>query len=258
MALKLKITESEYNALAEGLRELYEENNGSYQLQVDGIEDTSGLTSALKKERESNKEMAKLVKSWEMLGKTPSEISELLESVEQAQNKELAKKGEYDKLLAQVQEKHKAEIEIKQKELEEANRAVESHLIDANAISAITELGGSAKLLLPHVKDRVRVVKDESGQYAVNVLSADKSMPLVNSEGKPIGIKDLLTQMRDDEAYSMAFKPTAGTGTGSPVSTRGGGVQSFKISRADARDGSKYKAVREAAEKAGETVEIID
>ena len=258
MALKLKITAKELGELSEGIRQFYEEKNGEYILSVDGVEDTSGLKTALNKERENNKELAKMARGWEALGKTPEEIKALVESMEEKKRHELEKAGEYEKLIAQVNEKHNKTLEEKQKEIELMSRTLESHLIDANAIAAISEAGGNSKLLLPHVKDRVRVVKNESGQYEVNVLSKDKSTPLVNSEGKPINIKDFVSQMRDDEVFSMAFKASSGTGSGTPAPSRSVGSPSFKISREDAKDGAKYKAVREAAVKAGQMVEITD
>ncbi|MDR2527942.1 MAG: hypothetical protein LBD04_02845 [Synergistaceae bacterium] len=78
MALKYNITAEEHGKLDEGLKELYSEKDGTFLLRVDGLEDVSGLKSALEKERLSVKEFKDKVKAWEALGKSPEEISKTL------------------------------------------------------------------------------------------------------------------------------------------------------------------------------------
>ncbi len=259
MALKLKVTKAEFDSLDEGIRGLYEEKDGGYMLAVDGIEDVSGLKGALAKERADREKYAKQVKGWETLGKTPEEISELLVKLEEDEKKKLESKGEYDKLVAQINERHQKTISEKDKELEAMSRTLEKHLIDAAVISAISEEGGNAKLLLPHVKERVKVVKGDDGDYSVNVLLPDKSAPLVGNDGKPLSISAFVKSLKDDEVFQVAFKASGKSGSGAaPGSGGGGGASQYKITRSEMRDVRKYMAVKDAAAKAGAEVEIID
>ena len=71
MSLKLKVNADEYKGLPEGIRGFYEEKDGSYVLGVEGVEDTSGLKSALEKERKTARELEKLAKQYQGLGKSP-------------------------------------------------------------------------------------------------------------------------------------------------------------------------------------------
>ena len=82
MVLKYNLTSEEHGGLDEGIRELYTEKDGGFVLSVEGIEDTSGLKSALTKERDLAKEYKKQVAAWEALGKKPEEISEILKQLE--------------------------------------------------------------------------------------------------------------------------------------------------------------------------------
>ena len=68
MALKLRISAEELAGLPEGIREFYEEKNGAFVLGVDGLEDTSGLKSALEKERKTVRELEKLARQYQGLG----------------------------------------------------------------------------------------------------------------------------------------------------------------------------------------------
>jgi len=88
MALKYSITTQEHGGLEEHVKGLYTEKDGTFTLAVDGLEDTSGLKSALEKERAAAKEYEKKVKAWDALGKKPEEISELLKQLKQKEDLE--------------------------------------------------------------------------------------------------------------------------------------------------------------------------
>ena len=52
MALKRTLTKAEWEKLEDGIRGLCSEKDGSYELQVEGVEDPAELKSALVKERQ--------------------------------------------------------------------------------------------------------------------------------------------------------------------------------------------------------------
>ena len=257
MALKLKIDKAAWEGLEEGFRELYTEKDGEYILGVEGLEDTSGLKSALEKERADRAKYEKDVKEWAKFGKTREEIQKLIEQAAEAERKELERKGEWDKLREQLVQKHTAELEAKNKELAEKDKAISAYLIDSRATEAIAKNDGNARLLLPHVKGRCRVV-NENGKYSVQVLTPDGSAPMVDSSGNPLSIEDFVKSMRDDEDFQSAFKAKGGTGSGSKGGGAGAPGKPHTISRADARAHRKYLAAKEAAEKAGASLEIVD
>lgn len=91
MALQIQLDKAAWEGLEEGFRGLYEEKDGAYRLAIEGLEDTSGLKSALEKERQAVKDAAKRLKTWEDLGLSPEEISERLRSGEKKEEPEKKK-----------------------------------------------------------------------------------------------------------------------------------------------------------------------
>lgn len=219
MSLKLMLTKAEWEGLDEGIKGLYEEKDGGYSLSVDGLEDTSGLKSALQKERAEREKLAKQIKAWSATGKTPEEISELLTKLEEEEAKRAEKAGEWEKLKAQILESHRKELVKKDEELGRMRSALESNLVDAAATAAIAEMKGIPVLLLPHVKAAVKVAESD-GKYSVQVVDA-AGTPRVNAKGEPLSIKELIEEMRQSEIFGRAFEATGTTGGGA---SGGGGV----------------------------------
>jgi len=253
MALKLKITAEEFGKLDESIQGLYEDKDGEYILSVDGIEDNSGLKSALEKERKRARELEKTVRAYEGVGMTPEEIAELVKAREEAEKASLEKKGEWETLKAQMLEKHQKELESRDREVEKMKQTLESYLVDAAATEAIASAKGIPQLLLPHVKSAVKVV-EEDGAYKVRVMGKDG--PRVNAKGEFLTIKDLVAEMRESEIFSRAFEGTGTTGSGTPANRGQTRPGSFILSREDAKDPMKYRAAREAATRAGQELQI--
>src|SRR4051812_49315938 len=105
----LQLSVDSIDGLDEALRSLYVEKDGKFQLDVDGIEDTSGLKTALQKERRTASELQKQTNAWKALGKTPEQIAELLEAQQQRELTEAERKGEWDKLKTQMNAAHAQE-----------------------------------------------------------------------------------------------------------------------------------------------------
>lgn len=241
MALKLVIDKLE--DVPEAVRGEYEhdEKSGKYKLKVEGIEDTSGLKSALEKERSDRKALEKKIKQWEALGKSPEEIAELSQQHEEEQRAKLEKKGEYDKMLQQVQDQHKKTTDALTARTNSLMGYIQSTLVEGEAARAIAEHKGSINILLPHVKARTKVV-EEDGQFRVVVVN-EKGDPRVNAEGKPLAISDLVTEMKQDKEFGRAFEGTGQSGGGTPPGGGGqppaggpGAKQRSKMSHAEKSD----------------------
>ena len=260
MSLKLKVTKDEYAALAEGIRGLYEEKDDAFVLGVDGIEDTAGLKSALEKERKAARDLERLAKQYQGLGKSPEEIADLVRAQEDAEKAKLEQKGEWDKLRAQLVDSHGKELSARDKliaekeaEIQRRQSALESYLVDAAATSAIAAEKGIPELLLPHVQRQVKVI-DDQGKYVVRVLTPDGT-PRMNSKGEYLGVKDLIAELKSNEIYGRAFDSSGANGGGmNPGQRTSSGA--MVISRADAQDALKYRAAKAAAAKAGVELQI--
>lgn len=103
----------------------------------------------------------------------------------------------------------------KDAELKAMQATLEEHLIDKEVLSALTEnkarQGG--RVLLPHVKSKLKVVKDAAGKYGV-VAVDEQGNALYNSAAQPMTVKDVVGQLKQAPEYAFAFESDAGGGTG--------------------------------------------
>lgn len=211
MALKLEV--EKLDDVPESARSLYTEVDGRFRLDVDVEDAVKAATS------KANREAAQFrhqVKKWEALGKSPDEIQELLEAAAKAEEEKAAKGGEWDKLKAQMVEKHNKELENERTSKGRLRSTLERHLIDGAAVAAIAEAKGVPQLLLPHVRAHVKVVEDENGDFVARVVDA-KGDPRVNSKGDFMSISDLVGEMRQNEVFGRAFESSGAGGSGTPA-----------------------------------------
>ncbi|MGF6154024.1 hypothetical protein [Pseudomonas fluorescens] len=223
MALDLIV--DSLDALPEAVRSLYVADGAKFKLDVSGLEDTSGLKSALEKERKAAREGEAQSKAWKSLGKTPEEIQALIDAQAKIEEESALKAGEFEKLRKLDLEKSQAEISRRDAEKAAMQKSLESHLIDAAAIAAIAQHKGSPELLLPHVKSATQVIND-NGQYKTVIVDKEGN-PRVNASGNPLSIQEFVSEMRGDAIYGRAFEASGANGSGKqPDSNSNGGITS--------------------------------
>lgn len=226
MALALTIEKLE--DVDEGVRTLYVEKDGKFHLDVDGIDQvtTAAIKAATTKANREAAELRIKAKSWEKFGKSPEELEQLLtdheELVKLREERELTeaeKKGQWDQLKQQMNEKHQSELRKKDLAIEEERqrqvqlrKSIESHLIQSAAISAISEHKGIPRLLLPVVANHIRI-KEDSGKFNVEVVD-ESGEPRVNGKGDPLTLSEFVGEMQSDEVYGRAFEGTGSSGSG--------------------------------------------
>lgn len=230
MALKIEV--DSLDTIPEASRSLYMERDGKFRLDVEGIEDTAGLKSALQKEREAAKTATKQAQQWQSLGKTPDEISALVEASKKAEEEKLKGSGEWEKLKAQMLQQQNDALSKKDQQLAIKDKALTKYLVDAAAVTALAAAKGSAALLLPHIRSSVKVIED-GDDYAVRVVDATGN-PRVNGKGEFLTITDLVSEMRQSDDYSRAFDASGITGSGAGPSNGVSGSKTLKKSAFDA------------------------
>lgn len=101
--------------------------------------------------------------------------------------------------------------EAHKKELEKAstrNQALQNQLyglmVENSATAAVAELKGLPDLLMPFIKQQVKVV-EEDGQFKVTVIDAQGEVRY-GSTGSPMTIKELVTEMKANEKYGRLFE----------------------------------------------------
>jgi len=191
-------------------------------------------------------------------GVDPEEFAKLRKAVAEQQKKKNDKDGDHEAILKQLTEDYEAKLE-KGKEREDGlEKQVKKVMIDNVAITAISKAKGNSKVLLPHVKDSCRCVQDDDGEWNVEVLGPD-GRPRV-SPGKAselMTIKELVEEMKESDDFAPNFEGDGATGGGAAGGKTGGsgGV----ILRGDQRkDVAAYRAARDAANKAGTEVRMVE
>jgi hypothetical protein len=230
MTLQAKLTTLE--GLDETLASQYKQDGESFVLDVaavDGLElrNTSGLTSALQKERENARSaQARLEKYGDL---DPNGVRDALEKLEDM--KDWKPQGKVDErvkaLETQLAKRHANELGGRDKTITALQHQLTDTLVEGTARSELAKYTKRVELLLPHVVRQVRA------EYADNRVSAHA----VDEHGTPrltmradstdkMQIPELVETMRAIPEYAFAFEGSnaagigttdVGGGAGSPV-----------------------------------------
>lgn len=248
------------DAVPEPYRALYAAGEGGYRLDADLARrlDVSGLTSALDKERKAAREAERQLKAWTALGRDPDELAALLAAQDEALARDAERKGEWDRLKAQLAGRHQAELAERDAALTRMRAGLERQLVDAAATAEVAAQKGAAALLLPHLRGRLTLAEDEAGAFVVRVVDAAGAVR-VDAHGQPLSVKDLVAELRQSEAFARAFDGAGTSGGGMPPNAASGGTPGvFHLTREQARDPAAYRRARDAAGRAGQTLAIVE
>lgn len=178
------------------------------------------------------------LREWEELGVDPDKVKTLLEEQKAAERKRMEEEGKYRELLEQLeqttQEEKRALQEEAEQKLSQMRANVEKYFVDRSITEAIAEEGANSRLLERHVRDQVKVIETEDGDYRTVVVDKDGS-PRLKRGGNHMTIKDLLQEMKNDDAFAVAFPApdTSGAGTSNTSNKRGGDAPPTGIKRGD-------------------------
>lgn len=167
---------------------------------------------------------------------------------------------EVDKLKSQMEENLRLAKEegAKFKTASEASsRELKNYKIDAEVGQAALDAGVNKKGLRRYL-DSVRGEFDIVGDKVVPVKrNADgSSTPLIGEDMQDLKVGNYITKSHKSGDMEMFFaQPSGGGALGNNNGKGSPGAHS--ISRADARDTEKYRTARDAAEKAGTTLQIL-
>ncbi|CDH23180.1 hypothetical protein [Xenorhabdus bovienii] len=204
---KFALTKEEFDALTDEQKAMYKENNGKYQLQIEGmpeIPDVSGLqrkVDELLSEKKSEQEKRRQAE----------------EAAKKAAEEQARKNGDIESLEKSWSEKLTAREKELLAQLEDKDSNLRTLLVDNVAQFLATKLAGdSAQLLMPHIKSRLIV---EEGKTRV-----------IDAEGKPsaLTIDDLEKEFRSNKLFAPVVigskaTGTAGDGQSRSTVTRSGG-----------------------------------
>lgn len=212
--MTLKLTLDSIEGLpADVAREYVEQDDGTYRLDVEGMEDTGALKRAKDHEKRRRQEAER--KAAEL----QSQIDELQEQMDGLADP--GKNKADDTLRRKLQEKIDAlegKLSTREQELlGEITRLTST----ARAESLANELSDYPHLMLPHVKARLRTVI-EDGKAVVKVLDPDGDVGVMT-------LDELKKEFINTKEFAPLIRGGKGSGSGAPGNGRGGSQGKTKL-----------------------------
>lgn len=230
MAIKAIIEKLE--DVPEALREHYTEKDGKFLLGVEpvggfALEDVTGLKSALGAERTQRERLEKDVIKFKDLDpdRARAALTELeeLKKIDPANEADKIANTKFEAAKAQLIDKHTQDLAARDQRIGKLTGAVAELMIDAVATAGLAEAKGAVELLLPHVRAHTRVKETDDGKFVVEVIDKDGNARIGDSKGSPMGIKDLIAEMRKSDTYARAFEGDGHSGGGAEGGGGAGG-----------------------------------
>lgn len=188
---------------AEVAAEYIEQDDGSFRLDVEGLEDTGALKRA--KDHEKKKRQAAEGKVTEL----ESQIEELQEQITglEGSGKGKGNDAEVARLQRQVD---KLTTELAKTKSDSAAEITRLHTTGAVS-KIVSELTDHPDLLSPVVQSRLKVVMEDDGTSKVVVLDEDGDESFMSQE-------DLVKELRANKKYAPIIRGSKGSGSGAPGS----------------------------------------
>jgi hypothetical protein len=266
MALKARL--ASLDAVPDALRGLYkaDADGKSFILDVESVgdfklDDTTKLRGALEAERARGDELKGALHLFDGIDPKLARAAMTKAAQMEKWTPEDKVREQMEAHARQLKEKFDGEIDGERKTAARYREILERKVVDAAATAAISRLKGVPELLLPHVKNRVKVVESD-GDFIARVLADDgKTFAVTRKSGATgdMSIEELVESMKGSDVFGRAFEGSGAAGSGSGGSG-GAGRSSGRvtITRAEARNPAVFKAREEAAAKAGTTVEYVE
>lgn len=214
--MPLALTVDSLDSVPEPFREHYTEADGKFRLNVDGLEDVTGLKTALDKERASAREAAKTLKDWQKLGKTPEEISALLAKTVDDDKKKKKDTGDVDALLAEAEKRFNTEKEQLARERDDALKYEREAVISERLVAALVRNGATEEgieLLPDRLAGRIKFER-EDGKRKLIITAPDGETPMYGAKmTEPATLDDLAKEAMTKYPSLFKGEGTSGSGT---------------------------------------------
>jgi len=227
----LALVVDKLDAVAETARALYVEKDGKFHLDVDGLEDTSGLKTALQKERDAAKEAKRIAKEIEQRfeGIDPAKVREMMTRLENDGEAALIAAGKIDEVIAKRTEKFKAESARQIADAQAAAKAADARaakfsqrVLDNHIRQAATK-AGLHQHAIEDALFRARSMFTLGDDGDAIQLGADGA-PVLGKDGKtPFSPSEWLEGMKETAPHWFPAGSSGGGGGGNGKGSGGNG-----------------------------------
>lgn len=226
-----QVPKEKFDTVPEDFRGLYKEGDEGYVLNTEdpgvksAVSAITGLNKALVAARGEARDAKKSRVDLSPLrdfGETPEEIAEAVKGkIEEAgKSKNDDVNRQVDKIKQELAQAHVQEKEGYEKRIEALRGQLYSHLVESNAVKALSEAGAiDPDLILPMLKQHV-LVSEEDGEFRVSVVDDSGDPRYSGATGGPMTIKELVAEMKANEKYGPLFKSESRQGGGAEPNQR--------------------------------------
>lgn len=246
-------------------------HRGKFVLGVEGVggfalEDVAGVKGALQKERALREERDALLKAFE--GLDPAAARDALTQLEKLKDAvpkdQLA--GLVDRAVKDLKAKLEGDLKATGERATKAEQRARDLAVNQRAIDAFGKhkaKGGRTEALLALLRDKLDVKFEDGKLEPVIRIKGPDGIPVPSRKAgsdAAMDVDEFVGVMRE-EMYPEFFEGSGHSGTGANGGSIGGGGGAngkFTIPESVARtDHSKYREVRDAAEKVGQSVQVV-
>ncbi len=118
-----------------------------------------------------------------------------------------------DAVRTEIARSFETQIEAQKREAAKLRKILHVTLVDNAATSAIAAAKGNVRTLLPHVRAQMALV-EEGGELVARVVDSFGNPRYRESDGLPMGVSDLVGEMRRDTDFSANFEASGNSGSG--------------------------------------------
>jgi hypothetical protein len=123
-------------------------------------------------------------------------------------------KVNWDKMKKSLEAGFQTQLTAKDAELGTMSKSLQKYLVSTAAVQAIASHKGVPDLLLPHIANRTKVIK-EGEDYVVRVID-ESGDPRGNTSGGFMTVEDLVKEMKASPVFGRAFESDGQSGSGTP------------------------------------------
>lgn len=210
---------------------LYADSNGSFALIKDdpkigsAVAAALGLNNALKAARNENKTLKTSrvdLGPLKAYGETVEDIAARVTQEIATRDEAIAKNSKIDpeKIRADLAKAHAKDLEGRDGTISKLTQQLSAKLVDSEAIAAIAEMKGIPELLLPFMKQQIKVVPDAKGELTVSIV--DQAGDVRYGVNGPLTIKELVAEMKGQEKFGRLFESEQQAGGGGKPPGSGG------------------------------------
>ena len=119
-----------------------------------------------------------------------------------------------EKVQAQAEERIRAAVATKDEELAGMAKSLHKYMIGEAAVRELTAVEAHADMLMPHVTQYAKVIKNEEGDFQVRIID-DQGDVRYDGAGGYMTLGGLVKEMKLSDKFGAGFKSTTSSGGGS-------------------------------------------